>query len=239
MKRLRKAIDFLKFHLQNPIFSIMKIRVYLNTPMRKKLGISFLEPNYVFFENFQKGSVIVDVGCGYSAEFSKYFLQNQNIEKVFAVEPTKKHESALSLIQKKSGEKFIHLKYALADKNTHIDFFETLENESGSLLTDHKNILNDNIRTYQVEAITLNKLLKIIKKDQVDLIKIDIEGAEFSLFGSINAEILKKFKQIFIEFHHYSVRSYHKRDAHIIIKRLKGFGLRCYSLDKVNYLFYW
>jgi hypothetical protein len=37
--------------------------------------------------------------------------------------------------------------------------------------------------------------------DQVDLLKIDVEGAEYEIFESISSDDLKRFKHLLIEFH--------------------------------------
>lgn len=239
MNKVEKVIDLLKFYIRNPYAINISINRALRMPELKKKGLKYLDPNYIFFEKFNEESTIIDIGCGYEAELSQYLIDHYNIKTAFAVDPTEKHAVALQEIQKRRGEQFIHLKYALAEKETELEFFETLENESGSLLPGHKNIMHDSIRKYKVKAITLNKLLDIISRDKVAFIKIDIEGMEFALFEKIDPEILKRFDQIFIEFHHYSVSSYHKRDTRKIVKKLEGFGLRSFTIDTINYLFYW
>jgi FkbM family methyltransferase len=239
MNKAEKVIDLIKFYIRNPYKLNIAINRALRMPELKKKGLKYLAPNYVFFEKFNENSTIVDIGCGYEAELSQFFVNNYHIKTAYAVDPTEKHATALQGIQKRLGDRFVHLKYALAEKETEIEFFETLEKESGSLLSDHKNILHDRIRKYKVKAITLDKLLEIISSDRVALIKIDIEGMEFALFKEIDPKILKRFDQIFVEFHHYSVSSFHKRDTRKIVKKLEGFGLKSFTIDTINYLFYW
>jgi FkbM family methyltransferase len=239
MNKAEKVIDLLKFWIRNPYTISIAINRILRMPELKKKGLKTLAPNYVFFEKFNENSVIIDVGCGYEAELSKYLMDQYHIKKAYAVDPTEKHAKALQEIQNRHGNRFVHLKYALAEKETELEFFETLEKESGSLLSDHKNVLHDRIQKYKVKAITLYKLLEIISSDRVAFIKIDIEGMEFALFNEINPEILKRFDQIFVEFHHYSVRSFHVRDTRKIVKKLEGFGLKSFTIDTINYLFYW
>jgi len=239
MNKAEKVIDLLKFWIQNPYTISIAINRAFRKPELKKRGLKTLAPNYVFFEKFNEDSVVIDIGCGYEAELSQYLIEHYHIRKAYAVDPTEKHASALQEIQKRHGERFIHLKYALAEKETELEFFETLEKESGSLLTDHKNVVHDRIRKYKVKAITLEKLLEIISIDKVAFIKIDIEGIEFALFENINPEILKRFDQIFVEFHHYSVSSFHRSDTRNTVKKLESFGLKSFTADTVNYLFYW
>jgi FkbM family methyltransferase len=239
MNKAEKVIDLLKFYLRNPYTIGIAINRTLRMPELKKKGLKYLAPNYIFFETFNQNSIIIDVGCGYEAELSQYLIDHYSTKTAYAVDPTEKHAKALEEIQKRHGDRFVHLKYALAEKETEIDFFETLEKESGSLLSDHKNILHDKIRQYKVKTTTLSKLLEIISSDRVAFIKIDIEGMEFALFNDIDPEILKRFDQIFIEFHHHSVNSYNRRDKKKIVRKLENMGLKSFTLDKINYLFYW
>jgi FkbM family methyltransferase len=239
MNKVEKVIDLLRFHIMYPYTIRILINRAIRMPGLKKKKLKYLAPNYVFLENFSEDSTVIDIGCGFEAELSQYLIKNYRIKNAYGVDPTKKHAPALKQISEKYGDRFIHLQYAVADRETDLEFFETLEQESGSLFSDHKNILHDSIRKYTVKAITLEKLLRIVDRDKVALIKIDIEGMEFPLFNTINPELLKKFDQIFVEFHHYSVGSYRKRDTLRIVKKLEDCGLKSFTLDTINYLFYW
>jgi hypothetical protein len=117
-------------------------------------------------------------------------------------------------------------------------FYETLEHESGSLLPQHTNILKDNIRTYSVESMNLTALLNRTGLSQVDLLKLDLEGAEYELLQNCTKEELLPFRQLFIEFHHLAVHNYSKKDTKQIVKRIKDFGYKAFTFDHINYLFY-
>ena len=53
----------------------------------------------------------------------------------------------------------------------------------------------------QVPGITLKSFFEYISADMIDLAKIDIEGAEITMFGSTDDQTLLSIKQISIEFH--------------------------------------
>jgi FkbM family methyltransferase len=216
----------------------MLISKIVNKPGIKKLGLTYMDPNYIFFNKFTSGSVAFDIGCGYEAEFAQYLVKDFQMI-VYAVDPTRKHVSSLKKIQDSYNGKFIHLQNALSTKEEEIEFYETAEHESGSLLTDHVNVKNDTIQSYKVKTITLEKLPEICGKSQIDFVKIDIEGIEFILFENIKIETLKPFKQVFVEFHHYSVDSYSRKHTLRIIQKLTEGGMKYFTLDQVNYLFYW
>lgn len=213
------------------------LNILFNSPKGKLIGIKSFAPNYIFFDRFNEKSVIVDVGCGFMAEFSQSLIEKYNL-KAYGVDPTLKHKPHLLEIEAKHGGKFKHIPVAITKENGKISFNETLDNESGSILKDHKNILHDSIRTYEVDSMNLPTLLKHLGLNEVDLLKLDLEGAEFELLSNISEEDLKPFKQIFIEFHHLAVKGYTKKDTLRLVKKIKSLGFKSFSLDRINFLFY-
>jgi FkbM family methyltransferase len=53
----------------------------------------------------------------------------------------------------------------------------------------------------EVSTITLVDLLKKYNWEECDLLKVDVEGAEYEIFDSVSSDDLKKFKYLLIEFH--------------------------------------
>ncbi|NNF04376.1 MAG: FkbM family methyltransferase [Rhodothermales bacterium] len=144
---------------------------------------------------------------------------------------------ALKLHEENTGGRFIHLPYAVAADSGTITFHESAQNESGSLLDDHGNVLRDDIRSYEVETVDLGELLDRMKADSADYLKLDLEGAEYELLAQIGSEDLAPFRQVFIEFHHHIIDHRSTADTRELVSRLKSFGLEPYSLDEHNYLF--
>jgi FkbM family methyltransferase len=79
-----------------------------------------------------------------------------------------------------------------------------------------------------VPAMSPNTMLGGLK--EVDLMKVDIEGAEYMMFESVSREQLRKVKRILIEFHH-------NTDGRILglIKNLAMKGFKYEYLDWGNY----
>jgi FkbM family methyltransferase len=157
--------------------------------------------------------------------------------KVYAVDPTLKHRKALSILEEKHKGNFIHLPYAITAEDGALTFYESTVNESGSILADHINMRMDETTSYEVKAISLKSLLKYLGVKQIDLLKLDIEGAEYDLISRISREELLPFKQIFIEFHHHAVTNFSEVDTKRIVERVCGFGFKSFSVDDHNYLF--
>lgn len=53
----------------------------------------------------------------------------------------------------------------------------------------------------EVEAVTLQDILQITRQPRIDLLKVDIEGAEISVLESCPDAILQAIPQITVEFH--------------------------------------
>jgi FkbM family methyltransferase len=56
--------------------------------------------------------------------------------------------------------------------------------------------------TFEVESIQANKIFEMIKSDTIDLIKINVEGAEYSILEDlIKSNTISKIKNLQIQFH--------------------------------------
>ena len=188
----------------------------------------------LYFDNFNDSSIVVDVGCGHEAEFSKHMIEKYELN-AFGVDPTRKHAPFLRRLEEVSMGKFRYLPIAVTKGNGTITFHESSENESGSILTNHTNVLHDSISSYDVESISLSELAREVGKP-IDFIKLDLEGAEYELLKDATEEDLKSFKQIFVEFHHHCT-DYTKEETWAICDHICRQGFRPFTLEGHNYLF--
>jgi FkbM family methyltransferase len=97
---------------------------------------------------------------------------------------------------------------------------------------DYTSVIGTSDRIKKViECITPNTLINnYIKEESIDLLKIDIEGAEYEVFKSFDDESMNKIKRFLIEFHlneDYRVME--------IIEKLAINGFK-YKFDKWNKL---
>ena len=200
-------------------------------------GLVYVKPNFVYLPDLSLESVVIDAGCSYEADFSVGLMRRHGV-KAFGVDPTRKHRGALRLLEEKYPGRFFHVPCAIAAVDGVLTFHESQTNESGSLLKDHVNVIQDETTSYEVEAVTLGSLLKRIGVETVDLLKLDLEGAEYELFAGMKTEQLQPFKQLFVEFHHHAISHFSESDTRTIVNLISGFGFNAFSLDDHNYLFY-
>jgi len=200
-------------------------------------GIKYIPPNYAFKSLFYPGDVAIDVGTGDNPDFSIHLITYYGLE-CFAVDPTRKHASALRELEKNTPN-FHYLAYALGSSESVVEFYESTLNVSGSLLPDHRNVVNDPIVRYPVQMVTLDRLLQIVDREEIAIMKLDIEGAEYSLIESLELAVLKHIRQLLVEFHHEIIASATVADTRNAISRIKSSGMKACWFNGRDCLFYW
>ena len=211
-------------------------RFHLRKGKARRLGMFFRHPGFIYRESFDDSSVIIDVGCADDADFSLHMIDKYGL-KAYGIDPTRKHRPALNSLEEKLDGRFKHLPLAVSATNGTITFHESETNQSGSILNDHTNVIQDKVNSYEVESVTLKNLIDRIDKPDVDLIKLDLEGAEYDLLKNITADDVKPFRQIFIEFHHHC--THHSiEETQAIVEAISAMGFETFSLDDHNYIFY-
>lgn len=224
--------------IRNKIFNFAdKSKKGVNVAIGKMRDVHYAPPNYIFRGNFSKSSVIVDVGCGFDADFSVYMINKYGLRAI-GIDPTLKHKESLANLSKKMNGQFSHKLLAISATNGKIIFNESVDNVSGSILNEHKNIRNDKIKTYEVESVSLSKLPERLGLLKIEYIKLDLEGAEYELLNNVQESDLEKYNQIFVEFHHHCVSGYTKKDTLEYVRKIASYGFKYYTLDNHNFLFY-
>lgn len=213
-----------------------EIKKGLGLKRAKKLGIEFSEPNYLYQNDLNDESVLIDVGCASDPDLSIFMIKKFNLT-AFGVDPTRKHHPSLKEVEKKF-EKFQHVNLAVANTNQTLSFYESKENDSGSIKEDHNNVVSDDVTSYEVEAVTVEGLLKKLGLSKVDYLKLDLEGIEYDLIESMQENPFGGVKQLFVEFHHHCIASRTIADTRRMVAKIEKFGFRSFTLDDANYLFY-
>src|SRR5439155_25334730 len=117
-------------------------------------------------------------------------------------------------------------------------FLESEANESGSLYTDHANIRRDPVVQYEGEVMTVRQVLGQARDRRVDLLKLDVEGAESGMLDATPDDVIEAIPQIVIEFHHKVVDRWHHRDTKRRVRGLRAWGDLVHSRYLSNYLFF-
>ncbi len=235
--KLRDRYIKLKKYLKYPGNIVTDLKMHRRLPQAKLKNICFHAPNYIYLDVLNKNSIMIDVGCGYLADFSLHLINKYNLQSV-GIDPTLKHQKFLEEIAANTNNKFKYIRAVISNQTGKITFYENPDYESGSIISQHKNIESKAISSYNVDSYTLSQIPILIGVDNIDLLKLDIEGAEYSLLDGCTEKDLQPFNQLFIEFHHNSVKYFSRSDTNRIIKKLDSMGFQHFSLDDLNYLFY-
>lgn len=87
----------------------------------------------------------------------------------------------------------------------------------------------------KVPSISFENFINLVNVNKIDLIKIDIEGAEILLFNSTSSKTLAKISQISIEFHDFIASLKMEKEVEGIIKRLEEDGFYQINFSRLNH----
>lgn len=147
--------------------------------------------------------VIIDVGCR-GFEFSRYFM-GRGVH-IWCIDPDVSVFSTQPI-----DERLIAMPVAIYDKKGESFYYENGE------ATCLKEIDPDQTHPFKpCKTITMEDLYKITG-DNVDVLKLDCEGAEYIILGETFKPIPK---QISVEFHHHCVPDLHIKHFDSIMKRM-------------------
>ena len=162
--------------------------------------------------------VFVDVGANIGAvslfvdSFNKD-REDDNKIKVYAVEPEPNNLYLLNQnIQNNPTENITIVSNAIWHEETMV----SISNRGGN-----SSIVDLEEDSSEVLAITLETLFSTYNIEEVDVMKIDIEGAEFDLIINTPAETLAKINRLVLEFD----KSFDGRFGQMIEKLSKQFGI--------------
>jgi len=202
MANLETLENFLK-KLRFPEY-LSYVLMVKETKLRIKSPLFRHEPKVSSFIIKKKGSVFVDIG----ANFGYYsFLLHNNFKTILAVEPHLDNIKVLETLKLRHNYSKVKVcPFAIGDKdNERVKLYIGVQGGGHSLLTYHSLLpYNDQNRKYiETRLVTLHTLLKDYPK--VDLIKVDVEGAEWLVLKGAEP-FLDKIHSWIIELHYWEKR---------------------------------
>jgi len=178
-----------------------------------------------FFDNqIDSSSNILDLGA-FHGDFARGMIRGYD-SKVVAVEA---NPNLYEKLEPLKGITFINK--AISSQNEKIDFYIGNNLEGSSINKKHRNFNEEKV---SIEGISLEKLILDNKLKKIDLIKIDIEGAEIDLFRSTSDERLKNIDQIAVEFHDFIPELNIETEVKEIKIRMKKLGFFCIIFERPN-----
>lgn len=164
-------------------------------------------------------SQVISVGVGEDASFDLSLISKYGCT-VHAFDPTPK--SAAWVHQNITDKNFVFEPYALADKDGYLKLFlpKNTEHVSASCqLSSHVSA-----EFFDAPCLRLSSLLKRLSFSRIDVLKIDIEGAEYAVINDvISSGSISSIDQLLVEFHHYFT-GFSVRDTRDVISKLSKAG---------------
>lgn len=180
---------------------------------------------YVHSEHLNENSVIYSFGIGHDISFDKGLIEQYSCN-VFGFDPTPKSIAWVKKQDEIPGFNFIPV--GISDKCGELSFFlpKNSQHVSGSLVD------NDITNTEDVIAVPVKDLKTIADElghKCIDVLKMDIEGAEYDVIGDILASGIE-VKQFLIEFHHRLYEGGNKKTQNAI-RQLSEKGYKVYAVS--------
>jgi len=186
-------------------------------PMKAMLELHYYRPSILNFigatiynkhilhdADIDSNSVVVDVGA-FTGSWAQHMVDRYD-PVIYAFEPNPR---SFELLQQKAvnNPKLQPKPYGLGAEDSSVDF--TL-NGLGSSMCDERSS-NSGMPRIKVDIAAIDRVWHELKLGHVDLMKINIEGAEFPLLDKmIKTDLLKKVDCFLIQFHEWHPGAYGK-----------------------------
>lgn len=155
---------------------------------------------FVRTSRLNKDSIIYSAGVGRDITF-EHALADRFAATVILMDPSPTGAETMKIAENLRSE-FVFLDVALAGHDGELLLSSPPDPEEGSWILDEKKPPNEGApsETIRVKCATVGSLMKQFNHDHIDLLKIDIEGAEYGVLNSL-IESKVKIHQIAVEFH--------------------------------------
>jgi len=170
---------------------------------------------HLFINKFGRDAVIVDLGAC-KGEFSKIFLERHSYSKAILVEPNPYLFQKLNLTFANLDNIYVHNACVGSKSVESLPFYISNNPEGSSLYKvpgDQKYL-----EEVKVSMISIRDIFSMFKIEKIDLLKMDIERAEWDVFDHFSEDEFKKIHQISVEFHDWNNFSSRKKSEKCINK---------------------
>jgi FkbM family methyltransferase len=203
----------------------LRLKIELDVPLVKDGGWWFSA------EPLNDKSIVYSLGVGDEIEFDLSIIEKYGVE-VFAFDPTP--SSVHMLDQSKLPERFHFQPWAVTAADGTLKFYPRLRKDGTKsdvmfTMIPEEATKNDAI---EVPAYSLSSITAKLHHDRIDMLKMDIEGAEYEVLeGLLESPVLPE--QLLVEFHHRFVENGLDR-TYDIIGRLHALGYRIIAISEIG-----
>lgn len=181
--------------------SVISFPVKYNYYFKDYLSASYLDfmHNDIYGDFIKDCKIIVDAGANIGAFVQYAKIKNPDLEYILAIEPIPECYNYLNSNFSFSG--FVPHQAALYSfSNQKIKLFK---NDKHTTSTSIIKTVDNGIDEIEVDTISLEEICnEFLPGQRIDLLKMDIEGAEYAVIENTPVEILKKIDKIIMEYHY-------------------------------------
>lgn len=167
---------------------------------------------------------VIDAGANIGL-WTRYIL-TRNAKRILCIEPNTVALQNLTKNTKQFGDTVTVVPYALHTENGTLKFYSDKNSLVSSIFPTGESVETT------VNTITFDSLLEQYGVTYVDLLKMDIEGAEFAIIESFGKEQFDKIGSFLIEYHEWNGGS---KDS--LISKLQDNGYKIKTVDGSMFLF--
>ena len=185
--------------------------------------------------SLNQDSVVYSIGIGQDASFDQSLMDRYGL-RVYAYDPTPKSiEWVRSNLQ---DERFLFQPIALSDNDGVLNFHEP-DPKAADQVSASVHQCHDASKSFEVPCQTLRTMFDANGHASCDILKMDIEGAEYPVLEQLcKSGLIGKVKQLLVEFHHFFTGiGIEKTNSTVRELRRSGFKIAWISRTNHEYLF--
>ena len=176
-------------------------------------------------------SVVYSLGVGDSIDFDLHLIERYSLT-VHTVDPTPYSEEWMSSQELPPNLKF-H-RWAAAGEDGNLRLFRRISErgKKSKVMWTVEGQAGDDSEHIDVPAYTIRTMMEKLGNERVDLLKIDVEGAEYEILDSLD-KVERLPVQLLVEFHHRFPGIGKQRTA-ASIQMLRGLGYQIFSISETG-----
>ena len=180
------------------------------------MAFTCIRGHHLYASLLNSKSVILDLG-GHKGEFSSILIENHGCT-CHVIEAMPDLHAGIQ-----QSKKLLAYHFAAGSQDGSMEFHVSSNPESNSLRLKTA----DHVETIVVPTISIPSFMNRFGIRKIDLLKMDIEGAEIDVIRGMSDNLVQSIPKITVEFHDFIPEMQLENDVAECIERLESLGFAC------------